>query len=88
MGYLVYFNVVRAKEIVNSSYNERQNNFAEQVVRGNITDRNGNFLAETQLPRTEVNTAIIHTEMYSRIVGTVIRIMGKMVWRQRKTLIF
>ena len=48
MGYLVYFNVVRAKEIVNSSYNERQNNFAEQVVRGNITDRNGNVLAETQ----------------------------------------
>lgn len=49
MIYIVYFNAVRAKEIVNSPYNERQDNFAERVVRGNITDRNGNVLAETQV---------------------------------------
>ena len=48
MGYLVYFNVVRAKTVVNNPHNERQDNFAEQVVRGAITDRNGNVLAETQ----------------------------------------
>ena len=48
MGYLVYFNVVRAKTVVNNPHNERQDNFAEQIVRGAITDRNGNVLAETQ----------------------------------------
>lgn len=47
MGYLIYFNIVRAKEIVNSPYNERQNNFAERVIRGDITDRNGIMLAGT-----------------------------------------
>lgn len=49
MAYLVYFNVVEAREIVNSPYNERQDNFADRVVRGNITDRNGNVLARTQV---------------------------------------
>lgn len=47
MAYLVYFNVVRAKSIVNSAYNERQNNFALQTVRGSITDKDGTVLAET-----------------------------------------
>ena len=49
MVYLVYFNTVQAKDIINSPYNERQDNFADRVVRGTITDRNGNVLAETQV---------------------------------------
>lgn len=49
MGYIVYFNIVDAKDIVNSPYNARQDNFAERVVRGNIVDSNGNVLAETQI---------------------------------------
>lgn len=49
MGYIVYFNIVEAKDIVNSPYNARQDNFAERVVRGNIVDSNGNILAETQI---------------------------------------
>ena len=49
MAYLVYFTVVRAGTVVNSPYNQRQDAFAERVVRGNITDRSGNILAATQI---------------------------------------
>lgn len=49
MAYIVYFNIVRAKTIVNSPYNERQDAFADRVIRGNIADRNGNVLATTEV---------------------------------------
>ena len=47
MGYLVYFNAVKSKEIINSPYNPRQDLYAERVVRGKILDSSGNILAET-----------------------------------------
>ena len=49
MGYLVYFTTVKAKTFVNSPYNQRQDSFAQSVVRGDITDRNGNVLATTEV---------------------------------------
>ena len=47
MGYLVYFNVFKAKVIVKSPYNQRQNAFADRIIRGDILDSNGYVLAET-----------------------------------------
>ena len=47
MGYLVYFNIVKSKEVVNSTYNIRQDLMAERVTRGNIVDKNGEVLAQT-----------------------------------------
>ena len=49
MGYLLYFTAVRAKDIVNSPYNARQDNFADLVIRGDFSDRNGNTLAHTEV---------------------------------------
>lgn len=49
MAYIVYFNIVRAKTIVNSPYNERQDAFADRIIRGSIVDKKGNVLAETQV---------------------------------------
>ncbi|MGO5052260.1 peptidoglycan D,D-transpeptidase FtsI family protein [Lachnospiraceae bacterium LCP25S3_G4] len=49
MGYIVYFNVVKSKDIINSPYNTRQDSFADRIVRGKILDRSGNVLAETQV---------------------------------------
>lgn len=46
-GYLVYFNVVKSKEVVNSPYNIRQDLMAERVVRGDIVDSQGEVLAQT-----------------------------------------
>ena len=49
MGYLIYFSAVRAKDVINSPYNARQNNFADLVIRGNFADRKGNILAYTEV---------------------------------------
>ena len=49
MAYIVYFNITQAKTLVNSPYNIRQNAFAERIIRGSITDKNGTVLAETQV---------------------------------------
>ena len=49
MGYIVYFNVVQAKSIINSPYNRRQDIFADRVVRGKILDKDGEVLAETDV---------------------------------------
>ena len=46
MGYMVYFNVVRSKDIINSPYNVRLDSMADRVVRGKILDKDGNVLAE------------------------------------------
>lgn len=48
MGYIVYFNAVKAKSVINSPYNRRQDIFADRVVRGKILDKNGQVLAETK----------------------------------------
>lgn len=68
----MYFNIVRAKSIVNSPYNERQDAFADRVIRGSITDREGNILAETETAEdgTEIRTypygaAFAHVVGYS-----------------------
>lgn len=47
IGYLVYFNVVKSKEVINSPYNIRQDLLAERVVRGKILDSKGEVLAQT-----------------------------------------
>lgn len=70
MGYLIYFNIVKAKEIVNSPYNERQNNFAERVVRGNITDRSGNVLAKTEFAEDGSEYRVYpYGDVFAHVVG-------------------
>lgn len=56
MSYIVYFNVVKGKEIVNSPYNTRQDSFADRVVRGRIVDADGNILAETAVAEDGTET--------------------------------
>ncbi len=47
MGYITYFQVAQSSEIINSTYNTRQDLFAQNVIRGSILDSNGIVLAET-----------------------------------------
>lgn len=47
IGYLVYFNLVKSKDVINSVYNIRQDILADRVVRGKILDSEGNILAQT-----------------------------------------
>ncbi len=70
MGYIVYFTVVRAGTFVNSPYNQRQDAFAKNVVRGSITDRNGNVLAETQVADDGTETRYYpYGSLFSHVIG-------------------
>lgn len=70
MGYIVYFSAVRAKDIVNSPYNARQDNFAEVVIRGNLADRNGNVLAQTQVAEDGAETRYYpYGDVFAHVIG-------------------
>ena len=70
MGYLIYFNVVRSKDIVNSAYNTRQDTFADRVVRGSILDQDGNELARTNVTEDGSETREYpYGNMYAHVVG-------------------
>lgn len=70
MVYLVYFTIVRAKTFVNSPYNQRQNAFAENVIRGDITDRNGNVLARTDVAEDGTETRVYpYNSVFSHVIG-------------------
>ncbi len=70
MGYMVYFNVVRSKDIINSPYNVRLDSMADRVVRGKILDRNGTVLAETKVNEEGVEKRVYpYGELYAHVVG-------------------
>jgi len=47
MGYFTYYIIVRSDEVINSTYNKRQEVLEKQVVRGEILAADGEVLAET-----------------------------------------
>lgn len=70
MGYLIYFNVFRSKEIINSSYNVRLDSMADRVVRGKILDNEGNVLAETQVDEDGTETRVYpYDDLFAHVVG-------------------
>jgi len=70
MGYIVYFNAVKSKEIINSPYNVRLDSMADRVVRGKILDSNGNVLAETQVAEDGSETRYYpYGDLYAHVVG-------------------
>lgn len=70
MGYLVYFNAVQSKDIINSPYNVRLDSMADRVVRGKILDKGGNVLAETKVADDGTETRVYpYGELYAHVVG-------------------
>lgn len=70
MGYLVYFNVVRSKAIINSPYNVRMDSLSDRVVRGSILDKNGEVLAETEVAEDGTETRNYpYGDVYAHVVG-------------------
>ena len=70
MGYLVYFNAVRSKEIINSSYNVRLDSMADRVVRGQILDDEGNVLAKTEVSKDGTEKRVYpYGSLYAHVVG-------------------
>lgn len=70
MGYIVYFNAVRSKDMINNPHNVRLDSMADRVVRGNILDDSGNVLAETIVAEDGTETRNYpYGKLYAHVVG-------------------
>lgn len=70
MGYIVYFNAVKSKEIINSPYNVRLDSMADRVVRGKILDSEGQVLAETLVNSDGTETRRYpYGDLFAHVVG-------------------
>ena len=46
-AYMIYFNVVKADDVINNSYNKRQGVLESKVIRGSILTSDGTVIAST-----------------------------------------
>ena len=70
MGYMVYFQMVKSEDFINSPYNSRQDTFADRVVRGKIMSADGKVLAETVVDAAGNETRKYpYGNMYAHVVG-------------------
>lgn len=77
MGYFVYFLVVRGNEVINNSYNKRQDVLAQRVIRGMIVSSDGEILARTIIDQEgrEIREYPFG-DMYAQVVGRVVQGMS------------
>lgn len=70
MAYFVYFQLVKSEEFISSSYNKRQDLFAQKVVRGDILSAEGYTLATTVTDKEgNESRSYPYGNMFSHIVG-------------------
>lgn len=70
IGYLVYFNIVESKDVINSPYNVRQDLLADRVVRGKILSGSGEVLAQTVTAEDGTETREYpYGEQFAHVVG-------------------
>ncbi len=70
MAYLVYFNVIKSKDLINSPYNVRLDSMSDRVVRGKILDNAGNILAETDVEDDGTETRIYpYGRTFAHVIG-------------------
>lgn len=70
IGYLGYFTATSEQEMINNSYNSRQEILLSRNYRGTIYSRNGEVLAETVLDQEQNETRVYpYDNLFSHIVG-------------------
>lgn len=70
MAYMIYFQVLRSEDFINSPYNRRQDSFAEHVIRGEILSADGKVLARTVTDSEGNDTREYpYGNMYAHVVG-------------------
>jgi peptidoglycan glycosyltransferase len=70
IGYFVHFLVADSNEVINNSYNKRQDLLAEQIIRGNIISADGEILAKTKTDKKGNETRVYpYGSMFSHVVG-------------------
>lgn len=75
--YLTIFTIFQAKDIVNSSYNQRIWEKEEKVLRGTIYDRNGTVLAKSEETDDGQKRIYPFNELYTHSIGYNSRTYGK-----------
>ncbi len=70
IGWLLYFNLVKSEEFINSPYNTRQDTFADRVIRGSILSAEGETLAATQIAEDGSEYRYYpYANMFAHVVG-------------------
>lgn len=70
IGYLVYFNVVKSEDFINSPYNTRQDTFSDRVVRGQIMSSDGEILAKTDVYEDGTEERIYpYANVFAHVIG-------------------
>ncbi len=70
MGYMVYFQLLKSEDFINSPYNKRQDSFAERVIRGEIRSADGKVLAQTNVDSEGKESRYYpYGNLYAHVVG-------------------
>lgn len=70
IAYLVYFNVVKSEDFINSPYNTRQDTFSDRVIRGQILSSEGEILAKTEVYEDGTEERIYpYANVFAHVVG-------------------
>ncbi len=70
IAYFTYFQIEKSEAFINSPYNARQDQFADQVIRGKIVSAQGDVLAETKVSADGTETRNYpYGRMFSHVVG-------------------
>lgn len=82
-GYLTWFMITQSQEVINNSYNKRQEVLAKKVQRGEILSSDGKILAKTETDEKGNDTRIYpYDDMFCHIVGRTTNSMTGIEGRQ------
>lgn len=74
IGYMVYFNVLKSDDFINSPYNTRQNNFADRVIRGSLLSEDGETLAYTDVDNQGNETRVYpYDDVFAHVIGYTVQ---------------
>ena len=70
VAYMVYFQVYKSEDLLNSPYNKRQQKYQEEIVRGSILASDGTVLARTDTDEEGNETRVYPYEsLFAQVVG-------------------
>ncbi|MEG2059086.1 MAG: penicillin-binding transpeptidase domain-containing protein [Lachnospiraceae bacterium] len=70
MGYFTYFQVFKSEDVINNSYNKRQQTFAKTTIRGPILSQDGKVLAKTTVDKAGNETREYpYSNMFAHVIG-------------------
>lgn len=77
IGYLSYFQIFRAEAVRQNSYNKRLWINEDKILRGSVTDRDGNLLAYSEASDGIARRIYKYDRLYSHVIGYSLKEYGK-----------